>query len=321
MSKELRFRKDGTFKIVQFTDIHWKDGSDIDLKSRAVMELVLEAEQPDFVMFTGDTIFTSEYSDRASLYDDPIRSFQEAVAAVEQRDIPWGFVFGNHDTENRISKEELMDGILAHEYSLVQKGPEHINGMGNYVLSVRGSSNEQAAALLYCLDSGDYSKNPLVPGYDWIRHDQIEWYMEQSRKWKNSLEGKILPAIAFFHIPLPEYQTMWDQTVCYGNKYEKVCSPEVQSGFFSAMLAQGDVTAAFCGHDHTNDYWGELYGIRLHYGRATGFNTYGKDGFPRGARVIRLTEGERHVESWLRLDDGSTIMNQTEHQPESGNQS
>lgn len=69
-------------------------------------------------------------------------------------------------------------------------------------------------------------------------------------------------------------------------KNEKVFSARVNSGLFSAMLAQGDVMATFCGHDHINDFWGEMYGIRLHYGRATGFNTYGKEGFLRGACVI-----------------------------------
>ncbi|WP_256761653.1 metallophosphoesterase family protein [Cohnella sp. WQ 127256] len=318
MSKELRFSKEGTFTIVQFTDIHWKDGSELDLQSRALMELTLDTEQPDFVMFTGDVIYTGEHSDGAAFCDDPIRAFGEAVAAVEERSIPWGVVFGNHDTEVDITRNELMNEVLKHSYTLAQPGPKHIKGVGNYVLPVLGSSNEQAAALLYCLDSGDYSGNPLVSGYDWIQPDQIQWYIEQSRYWKDQAEGKTLPALAFFHIPLHEYQTVWDREVCYGNKYENVCTSQIQSGFFSAMLGQGDVMATFCGHDHINDYWGELYGIRLHYGRATGFSTYGKEGFSRGARVIRLTEGKRDLESWLRLDDGSVVMMQPEHQPELG---
>ena len=70
-------------------------------------------------------------------------------------------------------------------------------------------------------------------------------------------------------------------------------------------MKRGDVVGTFVGHDHINDYWGELFGIRLCYGRASGYNTYGKEGFNHGARVIRLTKGERQFESWLRLDDGS----------------
>lgn len=316
MSRELHFSKDGTFTIVQFTDIHWKDGSDLDLQSRAVMELVLDAEQPDFVMFTGDVIYTGRDSDGSSLCSDPVGAFREAVAAVEQRAIPWGIVFGNHDTENDITREELMSEVVKHPNILAERGPQDIQGVGNYVLPVLGSNNEQAAALLYCLDSGAYSENPLVPGYDWIRHNQVQWYIQQSQEWKARVQGVVLPAIAFFHIPLPEYQTVWEQEVCYGHKNEDSCSARTQAGIFSAMLDQGDVKATFCGHDHINDYWGELYGIQLYYGRATGFNTYGKEGFPRGARVIRLTEGERALESWLRLEDGSIIKQQPEHRPD-----
>lgn len=314
-AKELRFRKDGTFTIVQFTDIHWQDGGELDLQSKAAMELVLDAEQPDFVMFTGDVIYTGKHSDGSCSCGDPKQAFREAVAAAEQRSIPWGIVFGNHDTENGITRDELMVEVLKHAYTLAEPGPRDIHGTGNYVLPVFGADDDQAAALLYCLDSGDYSGHPRVPGYDWIRHDQVQWYLEKSREWKARRQDVVLPAIAFFHIPLPEYQEVWDTEICYGDKNEEVCAARTQAGFFSAMLEQGDVTAAFCGHDHTNDYWGELYGIRLYYGRATGFNTYGKEGFPRGARVIRLTENERNVDSWLRLADGSVVRHQAEHRP------
>ncbi|MGG1638021.1 metallophosphoesterase family protein [Paenibacillus sp. NRS-1760] len=317
-AKKLRFRKDGTFTIVQFTDIHWQDGSDLDLRSKAAMELVLEAEQPDFVMFTGDVIYTGRGSDGAVLCQDPLQAFRDAVAAAEQRGIPWGIVFGNHDTENDITRDDLMGEVLKHAHTFAEPGPRDIHGTGNYALPVLGSDNDQEAAMLYCLDSGDYSKLPGVPGYDWIQHDQVQWYMEQSKAWKARHQGAVLPALAFFHIPLPEYQEVWDREMCYGHKHEGVCVAQTQAGFFSAMLAQGDVIATFCGHDHTNDYWGELYGIRLYYGRATGYNTYGKEGFPRGARVIRLTENERKVESWLRLDDGTVALHQPEHQPETG---
>ncbi|WP_138755857.1 metallophosphoesterase family protein [Paenibacillus sinopodophylli] len=314
-AKELRFREDGTFTIVQFTDIHWQDGRELDLMSKAAMELVLAAEQPDFVMFTGDVISTGEHSDGSYCCNDPKQALRDAVASVNQRSITWGIVFGNHDTENGITRQELMDEVLKHAHTLAEPGPTHIHGVGNYVLPVLGAKDDQAAALLYCLDSGAYSSLPRVPGYDWIQHDQVQWYLETSRIWNNRLQEGVLPALAFFHIPLPEYQEVWDTKLCYGNKNEAVCAANTQAGFFAAMLAQGDVMATFCGHDHVNDYWGELYGIRLYYGRSTGFNTYGKEGFPRGARVIRLTENERNVESWLRLGDGSIVRDQKVHHP------
>ena len=80
--------------------------------------------------------------------------------------------------------------------------------------------------------------------------------------------------------------------------------PALNSGFFAALVEAGDVMGAFCGHDHVNDYEGELFGVRLAYGRATGFAEYGREGFPRGARVIRLYEGRRRFDTWVRLEGG-----------------
>ena len=56
----LRFGDDHTFKIVQFTDIHWKNGEPEDQMSRRCMETVLDLEQPDLVVFTGDLIYSGE---------------------------------------------------------------------------------------------------------------------------------------------------------------------------------------------------------------------------------------------------------------------
>ena len=64
------------------------------------------------------------------------------------------------------------------------------------------------------------------------------------------------------------------------------------------------------------NFEGTLHGIRLCYGRATGYNTYGREGFPRGARLIELREGERAFSTWLRLEGGEVVPAQPEHAPE-----
>jgi hypothetical protein len=75
------------------------------------------------------------------------------------------------------------------------------------------------------------------------------------------------PALTFFHIPIPEYESVLkDSSKVLGDKYEAVLSPLLNSGFFTALLQAGDVRATFAGHDHTNDYCGELMGIHLCYG-------------------------------------------------------
>ena len=52
----LRVRADDTFTIVQFTDTHFTNGAPEDKQTLALMAAILEAEQPDLVMLTGDVI-------------------------------------------------------------------------------------------------------------------------------------------------------------------------------------------------------------------------------------------------------------------------
>ncbi|MEF3304542.1 metallophosphoesterase family protein [Paenibacillus sp. GYB003] len=315
--RTLKFRPDGTFTIAQFTDVHWIDGCEEDLRSRALMETVIREEKPDVVFFTGDVIYTGGVKAGRQPCLDPRGALREAAACAEERGVPWALVFGNHDTENYITREELAAEVEAFAHSVFERGPAELSGCGNYALVIEGADGKAAAAL-YGFDSGAYSGLPHVEGYDWIRRDQIDWYLRESRRLTERNGGEPLPALAFFHIPLPEYEQVWRTRTCYGSKHEDVCAPKLNSGLFAALAEAGDVMGTFCGHDHVNDYWGELHGIRLCYGRATGYNTYGRDGFPRGARLIRLNEGRRGFESWLRLDDGTVVTSQPEHIPERG---
>ncbi|WNQ11421.1 metallophosphoesterase family protein [Paenibacillus aurantius] len=311
MPKELKFREDRTFTIAQFTDLHWKDGGKEDQQTRRLMEEVLDAEKPDLVVFTGDVIYTGYVTPGHPVCEEPLQAFRDAVLPAEERGIPWAVVFGNHDTESGITRDELMAVVLKHPHTVTERGPEKLSGVGNYRLTIGSCGNGEAAAQLYFFDSGSYSPLDTVKGYDWIRSDQIDWYREQARQGMNPES----PSLAFFHIPLPEFKQVWEQNPCYGHKYEEVCCPAVNSGLFAAMLETGGIGGIFCGHDHVNDYWGELHGIRLCYGRATGYNTYGREGFPRGARMIRLREGERSFDSWLRLAGGLVVHHQPEHTP------
>ena len=117
-----------------------------------------------------------------------------------------------------------------------------------------------------------------------------------------------MPALAFFHIPLPEYnQAAADENaILVGTRMEKACAPVLNTGMFAAMKQQKDVVAVFVGHDHDNDYVVDWKGILLGYGRYTGGNTVYND-LPNGARVIEMTEGKRSVDTWVRLENGQVI--------------
>jgi hypothetical protein len=238
---------------------------------------------------------------------------------MDARGIPWAAVFGNHDDEGSASRKDLLAAQQESSFCLSEAGPEEVAGVGNYVLRIGAAETGRLAAALYCLDSNAYDSADARQ-YAWIAQDQIAWYRETSRRLSHdyAVSGGTgpLPALAFFHIPFPEYESVWTGQTCRGHRHEPVCAPVLNSGFFVALLEAGDVMGTFVGHDHVNDFEGELRGVRLCYGRATGYSSYGLEGFPRGARVIRLQEGERRFETWVRLDDGSLLDAPPIHEPE-----
>lgn len=288
----LRFGDGGTFTICQFTDLHLY-GAPRDADSTALMRLVLDVEHPDLVVLTGDTLGGRSVEDEQAAWD-------HAAAPMVERGIPWAAIYGNHDAESKWDRQQQMAYQRTLSGCLSEPGPEELPGVGNYILKVAGDPGAE----LIMLDSHDYADS-AHNNYAWVRQAQIDWLMAQR------LQSGYPPALLFLHIPLPEYEQAWAYPGTRGARYERICCPVVNSGLFAALKLDGAVDGVFCGHDHINDFDGLLGGIRLVYGRGGGCHTYGREGFLRGARLIRLHEGRRGFDTWLRLSDGSRVQ-QTE---------
>ena len=291
---ELQFNKDGKFKIVQFTDVHFKyknPASDIALER---INQVLDEEQPDFVIFTGDVVYSAP-ADKGML---------QVLEQVSKRKLPFVVTFGNHDNEQGMTREQLYDIIRQVPGNLM---PDRGSALSpDYVLTVKASSDaKKDAAVLYCMDSHSYSPLKDVKGYAWLTFDQINWYRQQSAAYTAQHGGQPLPALAFFHIPLPEYNEAAsdENAILRGTRMEEACAPKLNTGMFAAMKESGDVMGMFVGHDHDNDYAVMWKGILLAYGRFTGGNTE-YNHLPNGARIIVLDEGARTFTSWIRQKDG-----------------
>ncbi|KAF7356643.1 AIP3 domain-containing protein [Mycena venus] len=174
----LHFSRDGRFKILQIADLHYstsagvckdtpaslscKGGSD-NLTTNSLIGAVLAIEKPDLVVFTGDQLNGQGTS------WDPKSVLAKFSRAVADAGIPWAVVFGNHDEETGyVAKDEQVRLMQALPYSLVEPGPKDVHGVGNYVLKVR---------------SADASKTHLLTlptAYDWIRQNQIDWFLQES---------------------------------------------------------------------------------------------------------------------------------------------
>lgn len=312
MPRALQFRGD-TFKIMQLTDTHWTNFDERDRRTRQVIEAVLDIEQPDLVFWTGDMIGGADCKDAE-------RGMLQLVQPIEERGVLWTAVMGNHDDESSLSREELWRVMQTCAHFVGRRGPRRVTGVGNYVLPILDRRGERPAAFLWGIDSNSYATTD-IGGWGWITRDQIAWYertaQQVHQRWGISpQEMRTIPVLAFFHIPLPEYDEVWCTQVCYGEKYEEVCAPKINTGFFAALHEVGEVIGTFVGHEHINDFWGNLYGIRLCYGRVSGYGGYGREGFLCGARVIELEQSVRDFRTWLGLEDGTAVMNQPEHLPE-----
>ena len=297
----MKFGADKTFKIVQFTDVHWiYNDSRSDIAGERMNE-VLDAEKPDFVIYTGDIIFGKPAKE----------SLLKALEPVITRKIPFAVTWGNHDDEQGMSRQELFDLIKDIPNNLTST-VQGITGVTNFVLPVKSADGKKESAVLYVFDSNSYSTLPkkVVDGYGWIALDQIDWYTKTSNELTAKNGGQPLPSLAFFHIPLPEYHeaVLDEKAYLVGTRKEVACAPKINTGLGASMLQAGDVMGVFVGHDHVNDYVVNWRGILLGYGRYTGGSTVYHD-IPQGngARIIELTEGKRAFKTWERIAGGKII--------------
>ena len=284
----LMFNEDGRFKIAQFTDIHYKPGVP---ESEPTVELIREVlleEQPDLVVFTGDIVCGTPAAE----------GWHSVLAPVVEAGIPFAFTPGNHDDEYDLTRDQIIK-VLNTIPGYLGKKPSAASRYGDYMLEVKSKKNKDGM-LLYFFDSNAYSTLEGMEGYGWFSFKQVNWYNTQRqknvRKW-----GKALPALAFFHIPVPEYRLAFDSGAKRtGQRNEDECAPNINTGMFAALLQGREVMGTFAGHDHVNDYLVNYYGIGLAYGRwSGGKTTYGD--LQHGSRIIVLEEDKRRFETWIRL--------------------
>lgn len=291
---KLTFDEKGELKILQFTDTH----TNIEKKKRVevfeTIRKIVALEKPDLVVLTGDVATDG----------NPAKTYDYFEQLFEEAGTPWAVVFGNHDSQADWSRQQIATYVQGLKNCLNADQAE-TDGGSNFVLPVSSSAN-QKEALLYFMDSNAYSTlEPRVDGWGWFTHSQVEWYRAQSAQYTAMNGGKPFPALAFFHIPLPEYYAAWTnkERRAIGSRRESECGPEINTGMFAAMVESGDVMGTFVGHDHYNDYIGVQYDIALAYGRVT--KPSSKRNHPvAGGRVIVLKEGQRAFDSWIREVNG-----------------
>ena len=301
---QLRFREDGTFKIMCFADP--QDDENLEETTAALIREALDKYEPDLVVFLGDNTV-------ANGYDNQYKAIEAVTKPIVDRGIPYTLVFGNHDEEHGVSKEELLSIYQSFGNCLTYDAAPEISGCGSCNHIIYSSDGSRMVFNLWMIDSGMYNSDPEVGGYDYVHEDTLAWYKETAAAIADQNGGEVVPAFDFQHIVIPEifdklnvelpfslgklsenrngksYTLLPVFTRLNGYWLEVPCPPNVYDGQLDAWLEVGDVIAEFHGHDHNNSYNVNIKGVDVINVPSCGCNSYSVD-ISRGCGLITLHE-------------------------------
>lgn len=281
--KDYKGADDTAYKILQITDVHILNDEKKDAKAFKTITAMVETTNPDMIILTGD--LTSE--------KENFTAFKTGCAFLESFNIPWAFVFGNHegldikyeenevlDPEKIADRQTLSDYLESLPNCIYEAGDENADGMGNYYYNVTDDNGKVITSLIM-MDSHRYDEEN--GGYDHFHDNQIEWYentIKSIAKDVNGDESKVVPSLAFFHVPMQEYMTAYDEAkatdnLLWGFRFPKEDgTPAVDDQMFEKMEELGSTKGCFAGHDHMNNFSVMKNGIRLTYGLSCDHNIY-----------------------------------------------
>ncbi|MDY6016324.1 MAG: metallophosphoesterase family protein [Oscillospiraceae bacterium] len=307
---KLQFNKDGSFRILQISDI--QDGPALHpIVKDFIRDAVKEAD-PDLVVLTGDNIGGPSCGIGVDAIDTPFVkiAIDKYMSIFEEAGVPVAMVFGNHDDQNiAVSKEEQMEMYQSYSCFIGNDDNSELYGCGTYNLPIYSSDGSKIAYNLWMIDSNAFDE--VNGGYDYVHQDQLDWYVKTSNELKAQNGGNPVHSMMFQHIIVPEiydalnevpagtegaverdgkYYVLNPENTVSGKLNEAPCPSKTNSGQFETLIQQDDVVAMFFGHDHVNTFRVNYKGIDLVNTPGVTFNSYGND--CRGARIIDINEND-----------------------------
>lgn len=289
---ELRYRQDGTFRIIQFTDTHVGNMPfhEDDYRTFDLIESALEFFDVDLIVHTGDLIWSEGVKDAHIVFEKTLEKFS-------QFDIPMAITFGNHDSEEIITRSDLrriFDEKVAKKadkkHSMIHDDRE------SYVVEILDHATDKVENVLYFFDTG--ADAPLPIGiYDWNQPEQVQWFNQISKHYRRG--DLVKRNIVFQHIPVPEYWRAAENIIDGVNHEtnEAISAPHINTGLFANMVIDGETWGMFVGHDHENNFDGLYHDLHLVYGNISGYQTYGDE--ERGVRIIEFNQINQTIKTYL----------------------
>jgi hypothetical protein len=319
-----------------------------DSKTLNVMNTILETEQIDFAVINGDLLDRASTSRiNRTLYIDQL--LQPLIA----HNLTWGSTYGNHDYTVNTSATMILETEQKYGNCRTKRmvfGREA--GVGNYYLPVYRSDDVSCSGvpelLIWFFDSrgGFYYKEYKANGApveqpSWVDATVATWFQQTNAQLVQQY-GKVVPSIAFSHIPVNVFEAFGVQIgvnanlqpgindtipmaqqsygFCANGTYNSACDYGGQDiPFMQAIASTEGLLALFSAHEHGNTFcfrWDRQIptmtikgsGVDLCFGQHTGYG--GAGNWTRGARQVSVGSsdaGKLEIETWIRLEDESIV--------------
>lgn len=312
MKNSLKF-KNNKFRVMLVGDPHESYRNSTE-KQKAVIKDYLNFQyaaikelKPDLVILMGDNA-------RGRNEDELRNVLLRITKPYADSNIPFAFILGNHDLECEVNDISVQYDIYRSLPCCILPSKDEVNEFGDYNILINNSENTDSILNFWLMYSGSGAPKEYYSTYGFVTEEQISWYENKAKELQGE-KTKPVPSMVFQHIPVPEEFNLLkehsffkmltdgvtgqneqkgrfyalDKTKSVGYMGEAPCTSGYNSGQFSSWKKTGDVMAAFFGHDHMNDFVGDVDGITLGQCKTAGFNVYG-DGLMQGVRIIDFNE-------------------------------
>ncbi|HZJ78899.1 MAG TPA: metallophosphoesterase [Clostridia bacterium] len=316
---KLRFNENKKFIILQVSD-----AQDMHFVRKTMIKMLNKAYdtiRPDLVVLTGDNILGNHLqdaslgyrkvsiSDKETMYDRTEAALKHILTPLNERKIPFAFVFGNHDDMSGITKDQQAEIYKSYEYCMPFNEDNPELECDTYNVPIYSSDSDKISYNLWMLDT----TNHIVDGgekQDCVTKKALAWYVEKSEELKAENGGEPVYSLMFQHIPPPEISELLLEcrkdeanSVKFGGKYyilnpKMACGTlgehphpyKINNGQFEIAKKRGDVSAIVSGHDHKNCFVGRIDGVDIVQTPCASFRCYGNH--KRGVRVFEINESD-----------------------------
>lgn len=283
------------FRILQLCDIHLSQTDIYERHFKLINKTIKDADA-NLIVLNGDS-FT--YADKGIV--------TKLFSFIDSYNIPWTFTYGNHDDQGYFN-DMYIQTILSQEKNLfknvkfINLPDDDVTGRSNFVINIYDRSKNAEGKYIstnifqvFLMESHSYNFDTIE--YDYIKQDQIEWYERMVNAEKSRNGGLATPSALYFHIPLPEFFTAWNDAK-EGKENSKIIIgttdefgggplPSSDTHLFDKVKELGSTIAISCAHDHINDSVIEYNGVNLCFGVHSTDRIY-YDSAKLGGQVISI---------------------------------